>query len=100
MNIFNLKSSNFKVSEIIKLKFLKFKKIIDKSNFSYTQIKDLYFFPSNRWDLKLKNDILLKLPNNFTYEKLDYLYKFLENYKGENFKIVDARIENQIILNE
>ncbi len=80
--------------------FLKFKKIIDKSKFSYTQIKDLYFFPSNRWDLKLKDDILLKLPNKFTYETLDYLYEFLENYKGESFNIVDARIENQIILNE
>ena len=80
--------------------FIKLKKIIDKSKFSYKQIKDLYFFPSNRWDLKLKDDILLKLPKNFTYETLDYLYEFLENYKGENFNIVDARIENQIILNE
>tara|TARA_B100000674_G_scaffold483056_1_gene486339 strand:+ start:20 stop:691 length:672 start_codon:yes stop_codon:yes gene_type:complete len=80
--------------------FLKFKKIIDKSKFSYTQIKDLYFFSSNRWDLKLKDDILLKLPNNFTYETLNYLYEFLENYKGESFNIVDARIDNQIILNE
>ena len=80
--------------------FLKFKKIIDKSKFSYTQIKNLYFFPSNRWDLKLKDDILVKLPNKFTYETLDYLYEFLENYNGENFNMVDARIENQIILNE
>ena len=80
--------------------FLKLKKIVDKSKFSYKQIKDLYFFPSNRWDLKLKNDILLKLPNNSTYETLDDLYEFLENYKGANFNIVDARIKNQIILNE
>mgnify|MGYP001437683510 CR=1 FL=1 len=80
--------------------FLKFKKIIDESKFSYKEIKNLYFFPSNRWDLKLKDDILLKLPNKFTYETLDYLYEFLENYNGESFNIVDARIENQIILNE
>ena len=80
--------------------FLKLKKIVDKSKFSYKQIKDLYFFPSNRWDLKLKNNILLKLPNNSTYETLDDLYEFLENYKGANFNIVDARIKNQIILNE
>ena len=80
--------------------FLKFKKIIDKSKFSYSQIKDVYFFPSYRWDLKLKNDILLKLPNNFTHETLDYLYEFLENYNGASLNIVDARINNQIILNE
>ena len=80
--------------------FLKFKKIIDESKFSYKQIKNLYFFPSNRWDLKLKNDILLKLPNNFTYQTLDYLYEFLEYNNKENINVVDARIENQIILNE
>jgi cell division protein FtsQ len=80
--------------------FLKFKKIIDQSKFSYKEIKDLYFFPSNRWDLKLKNKILLRLPNNFTFETLNNLYEFLENNKIENFKIIDARIENQIILNE
>ena len=80
--------------------FLKFKKIIDESKFSYKQIKNLYFFPSNRWDLKLENDILLKLPSNFTYETLDYLYEFLEYNNKENINVVDARIENQIILNE
>ena len=80
--------------------FLKFKKIIDESKFSFKEIKKLYFFPSNRWDLHFKNDILLMLPNELTYEKLNYLYEFLENYNGENFNMVDARIENQIILNE
>ena len=80
--------------------FLKLKKIIDDSKFSYKEIKNLYFFPSKRWDLKLKNNILLRLPNNITYKTLDYLYAFLENYKGERFNIVDARIKNQIILNE
>ena len=80
--------------------FLKLKKIIDKSKFSYKQIKDLYFFPSNRWDLKLKDDILLRLPNKPTHETLNYLYEFLENFNRESLNIVDARIENQIILNE
>ena len=80
--------------------FLKFKKIIDESKFSFKEIKKLYFFSSNRWDLHFKNDILLMLPNELTYEKLNNLFEFLENYKGENLNIVDARIENQIILNE
>ena len=80
--------------------FLKLKKIIDDSKFSYEEIKNLYFFSSKRWDFKLKNNILFRLPNNITYETLDHLYEFLENYKGESFNIVDARIKNQIILNE
>ena len=60
----------------------------------------MYFFPSKRWDLKLKSNILLKLPNNFKQEALNNLNKFLKNYDGEKFTLIDARIENQIILNE
>ena len=80
--------------------FLNFKKKIDKSNFLYEQIKELYFFPSKRWDLKLNTNILLKLPTNFKQETLNNLNNFLKNYDGEKFTLIDARIENQIILNE
>ena len=77
-----------------------FKTIIDKSKFSYSQIEKLFFFPSGRWDLKLKNNILIKFPKNLKKETLDSIYKFLENYNLNNISIIDARINNQIILNE
>ena len=79
---------------------LKFKKIIDKSKFNYKQIDNLYFFPSNRWDIKLKENILLKLPANFTLENLDHLYEFLKNNNVKKFSVIDFRIQDQIILNE
>ena len=34
--------------------FLKLKKNLEKSKFSYNQIESFYFYPSKRWDLKLK----------------------------------------------
>ncbi len=80
--------------------FLKFKQIVDQSKFSFDEIESLYFFPSKRWDIKLKNNILLKLPNNLTQEHLNNLYQFLEIQNGENLTTVDARLENKIILNE
>jgi len=80
--------------------FLIFKKILDQSKFSYSQVENLYFFPSKRWDLKLKNNTLVKLPRNFSVEHLNDLYKFLKNYNIEKFTVVDGRINNQIILNE
>jgi len=80
--------------------FLKLKKVIDDSKFSYQKIKNFYFFPSNRWDIKFKDEIILKLPNKFSNETLDQIYKFIEKNKIKNFKIIDARVENQIILNE
>jgi len=80
--------------------FLQFKKIVDRSKFSFDEIDSLYFFPSKRWDIKLKNNILLKLSNNSTMVDLNYAYEFLENNTNEKFTTIDIRIDNQVILNE
>jgi cell division protein FtsQ len=80
--------------------FLNFKEIIDQSNFSYNEIKNLYFFSSNRWDLELKNNILIRLPENLDKETLQFILDFLNNNKFKDIKIIDARVENQIIIND
>ena len=80
--------------------FLKFKQIVDQSKFSFDEIDSLYFFPSKRWDIKLKNNILLKLSNNLTMTSLDYAYEFLKDNNVGKFTTIDIRIDNQIILNE
>ena len=79
---------------------LKFKQIVDQSKFSFDEVDSLYFFPSKRWDIKLKNNILLKLPNNSIIASLDYAYEFLEDNNVGKFTTIDIRIDNQIILNE
>ena len=80
--------------------FLDFKKIFDKSKFEYSQVKNLYFFSSERWDIQFKNNKVLKLPEKFTEDTLNYLFELVKNKNFENIKIFDARIKNQIILNE
>ena len=80
--------------------FLNFKKIIDQSKLSYNEIKNLYFFSSKRWDLELKDNIIVKLSKNYTKESLQLALEFLHNNKFKNIKIIDARIKNQIILND
>ncbi len=80
--------------------FLEFKKIIDLSKLPYDQIKKFYFFPSKRWDLKLKNNVLLKLSSKDPETALDNALKILQNEDLKNIKTLDARINNQIILNE
>lgn len=84
-----------KVSE-----FLYFKKIIDDSKFSYDEIKNLYFFPSKRWDIELNNSIFLKLPKNDLKNTLNYIFYFLANNNLKDNTIIDARIENQIVIND
>jgi cell division septal protein FtsQ len=80
--------------------FLNFKKIIDQSKFSYDDIKNLYFFSSKRWDLELKNDVIIKLSKNYAKESLQLAFDFLHSKDFRDIKIVDARIKNQIILND
>ena len=106
--------SNGKLSEIISHKqelpfifgkpkikeFLDFKKIIDNSKFSYEEVKNFYFFPSKRWDLELKNNIVLKLPKNNLKNSLDYLFEFIADKNLRNNLIIDARVKNQIIFHD
>ncbi len=80
--------------------FLKLKKIIDISKIDYNEIKNLYFFPSKRWDIELKNSILLKLPKQNLISSLDNVFIFLNNQELENYKILDLRINNQLIVND
>ncbi len=80
--------------------FLKFKKKIDGSKFEYKDINNLFFFSSNRWDIQLKNDLLIKLPSKNIKKTLDLVSDFLLETNINNIKIVDARIQNQIILDD
>ena len=79
--------------------FIKFTNIIEQSKLSLNQVKNLYFFPSKRWDLELKNNVILKLSKDHTKLSLDQAYEFINDNK-KNIKVVDARIKNQIILND
>ena len=106
--------SNGKLSEIIShnkelpfifgkpkiQEFLDFKKIIDNSKFSYEEVKNFYYFPSKRWDVELKNNIVLKLPKNNLKNSLDYLFEFIADKNLRNNLIIDARVENQIIFHD
>ena len=82
------------------VEFFNIKKIIDESQISFEEIESLYFFLSKRWDLKLRNNIIIKLPNDNTKESLKLVSEFLHNNEFKDIKIIDARIKNQIILND
>ena len=82
------------------IEFFNIKKIIDESQISFEEIESLYFFLSKRWDLKLRNNIIIKLPNDNVKESLKLASEFLHNNEFKDIKIIDARIKNQIILND
>ncbi len=80
--------------------FIKFINTIEKSKFSISEIKNLFFFPSKRWDLELKNNIILKLSKDHARLSLDQAFEILNDSNFKDIKVVDARIKNQIILND
>ena len=79
-------------------KFLVFKKNIDKSKFSFTEFKTLYFFPSNRWDILTNNDILIRLPQDKFSESLNLAYVVLSNDEFKFQKLIDLRVKNKLII--
>jgi cell division protein FtsQ len=79
--------------------FLRFKEIINTSKFKYKDIKNLYYFPSGRWDLQLVNKVIIKLPEKSIEDSLELAFEFLNNNK-KKISFIDARVDNQIILND
>ena len=80
--------------------FIKFTHVIEQSKLSLNQVKNLYFFPSKRWDLELKNNVILKLSKDHTKLSLNQAFEILNDNNFKNFEVIDARIKNQIILND
>ena len=79
--------------------FIKLKNIIDQSEFSFEEIDSFYYFPSNRWDIKTKNGLLIKLPEKNILQSLRTAYIIQKNENFKNKTIIDLRITNQIITN-
>ncbi len=80
--------------------FLRFKEIIDMSKFDYKDIKNLYYFANERWDLELTNKIMIKLPKKNFENSLELAFQFLNSDEFNQIKIIDLRVNNQIILND
>jgi len=80
--------------------FMKFTHVIEQSKLPLNQVKNLYFFQSKRWDLELKNNVILKLSKDHTKLSLNQAFEILNDNNFKSLKVIDARIKNQIILND
>ena len=79
--------------------FFELKKAIDKTDFDYGKIKNLFFFKSGRWDIETKNGILIKLPKNELKKTLELYLIFISENKKKKIDIIDLRQLKQIIIN-
>ncbi len=78
-------------------KFVSFKKIINKSGLEYSKIKEIFFYPSGRIDIKNKDNVLIKFPIKNLEAALNQVNKLLKNKNFSN-NIIDLRVSNQLIL--
>ena len=79
-------------------KFLEFKKILDSSEFIFNDLQAIFFFPSMRWDLKTKNNTLIKLPEKKILQTLKIAYKIINDENLKDNQIIDLRIPKQVII--
>ena len=77
--------------------FIKFVKFVKKSKFDFNKIKEIYFFPSGRWDIKTLDDKLFKLPMKNIEFKLNLIYELYKNEQFKNEKVIDLRFKKKII---
>ena len=77
--------------------FLSFKKNIEKSMLSFSNLKELSFFPSGRWDILTDKDILIKLPQEHIVASLNLSKELINNDNFKDFKFIDLRIKNYLV---
>lgn len=81
-------------------KFFELKKTIDQSNYDFNNIKNLFYFPSGRWDIEIYSGVLIKLPKNEFKESLNLSFDILNDKNFKDIRIIDVRPKNQMIINE
>ena len=77
--------------------FLLFKQNIEKSIFSFSNLKELFFFPSGRWDILTDKNILIKLPQESMVVSLNLSKKLIDNDNFKDNKFIDLRVKNHLV---
>ena len=78
-------------------KFILFKKILNESGYDYNNIKEIFFYPSGRIDIKNKDNVTIKFPLQNLEEALAIANKIIKNNTLKK-NIIDLRVSSQLIL--
>ena len=78
--------------------FLIFKKNINKSKFNFDELKTLYFFPLNRWDILTNDDVLIKLPQDNLLESLNLAHKIIGSDNFKDKTLIDLRVNKHLVV--
>ena len=73
---------------------------VERSNFELSEIKNLYFFKSGRWDIKTNLDITIKLPRENLKDSLNLSAIILNDREFKEINVLDLRQNDQVITHE
>ena len=76
-----------------------FLKLLKKSDLDLKSIASLISYPSERWDIVFKNNLIIKLPINSDLKLIETAKLVLLNSEIEK-KVIDLRIKNKMILSD
>jgi cell division septal protein FtsQ len=79
-------------------KFLDLMNVMNKLNFNYNEIKNLYYLKSKRWDIETKYGLFIYLPIDISDQLFETLILIIDHMRLENISRIDLRQKNQIIL--
>ena len=71
---------------------------LKKINFPIDIIEKYTFYETNRWDLKTKNNQVIKLPSTRYTKSLENFLNLKSKNDFEKYQLFDYRISNQLIL--
>ena len=71
---------------------------LNLSSLSYKDISDIYYLKSGRWNLKIRDNVIIKLPRDNILESLNLVKKILDNENISSKNTIDLTVKNQIII--
>tara|TARA_Y100000992_G_C21252813_1_gene486817 strand:+ start:74 stop:748 length:675 start_codon:yes stop_codon:yes gene_type:complete len=74
--------------------------LLKSSKIDYSKISNISFFKSGRFDIILKNEVVIKFPIKYSLELFNYVSDLFNDEKFVNSKIIDLRVKNRIIKYE
>ena len=95
---------NLKIYEDLPSIFGKYKNFdlfynnLEENNFKINDVKAFYYFDIGRWDIVLKNEKVIKLPEKNYLEMLSKINLMINDNNFSKYKVFDFRIKDQLIL--
>ena len=95
---------NLKIYEDLPSIFGKYKNFdlfyndLEENNFKINDVKAFYYFDVGRWDILLKNEKVIKLPEKNYLEMLSKINLMINDNNFSKYKVFDFRIKDQLIL--